>query len=248
MEKLWKVFFTTIAFSSLGGCQRSCQEIGSSSLLYEQAVSINTEVLTNTTFNPIPQVALTVTDAPTSIDTITTLTWTSTVPVQHADTPLPSTFVLISGQQGKQKRQSGTTYIAPGGTLTQDCAYAVQYSIVNGQLIANASDGTIYYYSTSPGVAYSPFVATTVPGSISTTFNITEAFILTWRNTQFYNGEASFCSVDGSIYAVFQQGEEPDGCFFAPLSPAYGPGCVLWGNSGARQTNADMSFDKVLLL
>lgn len=42
----------------------------------EQAVSVNTNVLTNTTFYPIPQAAIAITNAPTSIDTITTFRWT----------------------------------------------------------------------------------------------------------------------------------------------------------------------------
>ncbi len=46
--------------------------------VYEQAVSINTFVQTSTTFNPIPEVAVTITDAPTNLDGITTFHWSST--------------------------------------------------------------------------------------------------------------------------------------------------------------------------
>lgn len=233
MQQGRSVLLAVIAvYSSLARCQRSCPAIGSVSIVHRQVVSINTNAVTNTTFYPIPQVALTVSNAPTSLDTLTTLSWTETTTAIRSETPLPSYFVLTSQQNNHQKRQSGSSYVAPNGTLTQDCANAVQYSLVNGQLVANASDGTIYYFSASPGVAYAPFIPTTVPGNVSTTFSITTAYTLSWRNAAFYNTEASFCSVNGTVYAVFQRDIYPDGCFFAPLSPAYGPGCVLYGNTG----------------
>lgn len=48
----------------------------------EQAVSINTEVLSNTTFYPIPEGPVTITNAPTSIDMVSTFRWTEAqVPV-----------------------------------------------------------------------------------------------------------------------------------------------------------------------
>lgn len=285
------LFAVVAVCSSLAQCQRSCPVIDSISTVHEQAVSINTDVLTNTTFYPIPQVALTISNAPTSLDTLTTLTWTETTAAVRSETPqqavsmntdlliystfsstpqdgltisdaptslqlpttftwtestaavssatpLPSQFVLAQHQYNR-KRQSGSSFVSPDGTLTSDCENAVQYSIVDGQLLANTSQGTVYYFSTSPGVPYAPFIPTTVPGNISTTFRITTAFTLSWRNTQFYNREASFCSVNDTVYAVFQPDVYPDGCFFAPLSPAYGPGCVLWGNSGV-----DSNLDK----
>lgn len=225
----------------LARSERLCGLVGSSSLVIEQAVSVNTYITTNTTFNPIPEIALTITDAPTSLDTLTTFSWTSTLAATQSAEPVPSSFVLVSQQHSNSKRQSGTTYVAQNGTLTQDCASAVQYSVVNGQLIANASDGTVYYFSTSVGVAYEPFVPTTIPGNISTVFSITTAYGLSWANSHFYNGNAQFCSVNGTIYAVFELDKQPEGCFFAPLSPAYGPGCALWGNSGWQNTDGDKS-------
>lgn len=48
-------------------------------VVYEQAVSINTDVLYNTTFYPLPEAAITVTNAPTRYSGVTTLQWTSTI-------------------------------------------------------------------------------------------------------------------------------------------------------------------------
>ncbi|KAG9680041.1 hypothetical protein KCU87_g23, partial [Aureobasidium melanogenum] len=48
-------------------------------VVYQQAVSVNTFVQSNTTFFPHPEAqAITVTDAPTSFNLITTLSWTKT--------------------------------------------------------------------------------------------------------------------------------------------------------------------------
>lgn len=47
-------------------------------VIHEQAVSINTNLLLNTTFEPISVVAVTINNAPTSLNGITTFTWTET--------------------------------------------------------------------------------------------------------------------------------------------------------------------------
>lgn len=63
----------------------------------EQAVSINTDVLTNTTFYAIPDVAITVTNAPTSFNTVTTLHWTEEIlPQSRLDTRISPRIVRSS--------------------------------------------------------------------------------------------------------------------------------------------------------
>lgn len=99
----------------------------------EQAVSINTDVLTNTTFYPIPQAPVTITNAPTSINTVSTFRWTqANVPMSIISSPYaPSTalaypslaqsgamstpypdlgdyyVIAAMGARGAQKRQAG---------------------------------------------------------------------------------------------------------------------------------------------
>lgn len=116
------------------------------------------------------------------------------------------------------KRQSGATYVSANGTVTNDCTTAPIYTITNGVLTATVN-GTVYTYSTSPGVAYEMFAPSTISGPINTTFTLGSSAVLTWMNPAFYNGEASFCVMqNGSVYAVFQQNAQPSGCMFAQLT------------------------------
>ncbi|KAI7375121.1 hypothetical protein KC328_g15627 [Hortaea werneckii] len=186
--------------------------------VYEQAVSINTEVLTNTTFFPIPEVAVTISNAPTSINGVTTFHWTKTqtkvdsIKVSRASSVLTATPTIALNEQ------SGTYYVNSEGSVTNDCTSSPIYSINAGQLTATVN-GTVYTYSTSPGVPYAQFVPATVPGSITTTFALGGGGVLNWLNDGFYNGQASFCTLsNGTIYAVFQQDLQPPGCLFIQLS------------------------------
>ncbi|KAK4541500.1 hypothetical protein LTR36_007946 [Oleoguttula mirabilis] len=112
------------------------------------------------------------------------------------------------------KRQSGSTYISANGTVTNDCTTAPVYAINNGGLTATVN-GTVYTYSTSPGLPYAMFAPSTIPGSITTTFTLTGSGGLSWIDAAFYNGEASFCMLqNGTVYAVFQQNAQPNGCLY----------------------------------
>jgi hypothetical protein len=203
-------------------------------VVYEQAVSINTDVLYNTTFYPLPEAAITVTNAPTSYSGVTTLQWTSTIledytgssnRATHLSAPSPSptqaqdTFVLVAMRARQvEKRQSGSYFVSSEGTITNDCTTAPVYTAKNGVLTATV-DGVVYTYSTSAGVGYAPFIPSTVPGSITTTFTIGANAVLQWQNAAFYNGQANFCAVqNGTIYAVFAQDAQPQGCFFISMS------------------------------
>ena len=199
-------------------------------IVYEQAVSINTDVLYNTTFYPLPEAAITVTNAPTSYSGVTTLQWTSTIleddnslsnRVTHSSAPAPrptqaeDTFVLVAMKARQvEKRQSGSYFVSSEGTITNDCTTAPIYTAKNGVLTATVN-GVVYTYSTSAGVGYAPFVPSTVPGSITTAFTIGANAVLQWQNEAFYNGQANFCAVqNGTIYAVFAQDAQPQGYRF----------------------------------
>lgn len=200
----------------------------SQSIVYQQAVSINTFVQSNTTFFPVSAQAITVTDAPTSFDLITTLSWTKTLPYTASTSTLvnvavptttDSTFILfiMSDNRLHQKRQSGF-YMNANGTVSNDCSSAPIYTIKNGVLTATINN-VVYYYSTNPGVASAQFVPSQTPGSITTSFSATSNGQLSWFNSQFYNGQAQFCSLsNGTVYAVFQQDAAPSGCMYIQLS------------------------------
>jgi hypothetical protein len=215
----------------LAGAQNACDVYlpASQSVVYQQAVSVNTFVQSNTTFFPIPEAqAITVTDAPTSFDLVTTLSWTKTLPYTDYSYTLASTaaptitdpaFILFIRLDTRlhQKRQSGL-YMNANGTGSSDCSSAPIYTITNGGLTATINN-VVYYYSTSPGVAYAQFIPAQTPGSITTTFSATSGGQLSWFNSQFYNGQAQFCSLsNGTVYAVFQQDAQPFGCMYIQLS------------------------------
>ncbi|TKA37653.1 hypothetical protein B0A54_11737 [Friedmanniomyces endolithicus] len=207
--------------------------------VYEQAVSINTYVQTNTTFYPIPDVGVTVSNAPTSFDGVTTFTYTNrqttapaagTSPSTFATNPTPTVAVnryvltvrMDPGKQSNQRkihqRQSGTFYVSANGTMSNDCTLSPIYAVNNGILTATVN-GAVYTYSTSPGVAYEMFAPSTIPGSITSTFSLGSTGILSWLNSGFWNGQANFCTVsNGTIFAVFQQNAQPDGCLYIQLS------------------------------
>jgi hypothetical protein len=181
-------------------------------VVYQQPVSINTDVLFNTTFYPLPEAAITVTNAPTSYSGVTTLQWTSTFAIddaipqsQHlfrstAPSPMPTqasdTFVLVALRpQQNQKRQSGSYYVNSDGTITNDCTAAPIYTAKNGVLTATVN-GVVYTYSTSAGVGFAPFVPSTVPGSITTAFTIGANAVLQWTSELLCSTEwDSVCSL-----------------------------------------------------
>lgn len=94
--------------------------------VHKQPISINTDILVNTTFFPLPEVGVTVENAPTSFNGITTYHWTETktymdysrltrtlTAIQATATPDDSTFVMVVlGQTKHDKRQSGSYWVS----------------------------------------------------------------------------------------------------------------------------------------
>ncbi|KAK5168111.1 uncharacterized protein LTR77_006679 [Saxophila tyrrhenica] len=216
------------------GCSQACQlpHPITYEIVHQQPVSINTDILYNTTFYPVPEVGVTVDNAPTSLNGITTYHWTETktysdysrlsrtlTATQATATPDDSTFVMVAfGSAKHNKRQSGSYWVNADGTITNDCTQSPIYTIRNGVLTATINN-VFYTYSTSAGVPYAQFAPNTVPGSITTSFTLAMDNQLSWHNPEFYNGEASFCALtNGTVYAVFQQNMQPEGCLYIKLS------------------------------
>ncbi|KAK4981461.1 hypothetical protein LTR66_009967, partial [Elasticomyces elasticus] len=111
------------------------------------------------------------------------------------------------------RRQSGGSYIGANGVITNDCSDVPVYGLSSTGELSATINGTSYYFSTNPGVQYTPFIPSVNPGPINKTFSIGSS--LFWGNNAFYNGQASFCAFsNGSIYAVFVENAQPSGCFF----------------------------------
>lgn len=150
-------------------------------VVYEQPVSINTDVLFNTTFYPLPEAAITVTNAPTSYNGVTTLQWTSTFSIDKiapsslqairstAPSPSPTqaqdTFVLVAVRNKNQKRQSGSFFVNSNGTITNDCTTAPIYTAEYCSSDAFMAEG-------STRTALDCILATTLSTSAGNLFNI----------------------------------------------------------------------------
>ena len=213
--------------------QSSC--LSPTTIVFEQTVAINTEILSDTTFYPLPGVPVTISNAPTSLDTVTSFQWTSTQMPDHSTSasrviqssmstlsPADDAFVLRITQHSpsgrRLKRHSGGTYVSGTGTVINDCTTSPIYSTRNGSLTAT-TNGTTYIYSTSTGIGAAAFAPSTIPRDFTTSFSISSNGALQWTNSAFFNGQASFCVLqNGTVYAVFAQGAQPDGCLFIQLT------------------------------
>lgn len=231
---------------TLAASQNACnfQLPGLQTVIHQQAVSLNTDVLTNTSFYPIPEAAITITNAPTSFDIVTIMSWsriltdavtiptltspltpTSSMTAGPSPTETDSSFVLIIQGLDKNHKRHTSSFVGADGSATTNCSDVPVYTITNGVLTATIDD-VVYYYSTDPTVTYAPFVPSTTPGSIDTYFAAASNGYLTWTNSQFWNGQAQFCAVsNGSVYAVFQEGAAPQGCNYIQLS-LYSSSCA----------------------
>lgn len=68
--------------SASGLTARGCDEPIERRIVHEEVVSLHAEVNRNTTIYPVPHAAITVTNAPTTFDGLTTLYWTETIPAE----------------------------------------------------------------------------------------------------------------------------------------------------------------------
>lgn len=128
-----------------------------------------------------------------------------------------------------RRQTSGGGFINGQGTSTDSCANAVVYTLVNGQLFANASSGTTQF-GTDANTNYTAFTPQTNPGPITTTFAVDSSNNLIWNNVAFYNNFAQWCvRSDNSIIAVFVAPSlAPSDCIFVQLNLIR---CKLWISS-----------------
>jgi hypothetical protein len=127
----------------------------------------------------------------------------------------------------RMRKRQGTTYLGGSGQATDSCTNAVVYSLVNGRLYANSSDGTLQF-GTTTGTTYANFTPSANPGDITTAFSVDTQNNLMWSNSAFYNMRARFCVLsDNTLLAVFDNPTlAPAGCYFVSLSMARVGDCV----------------------
>ncbi|MCJ1392320.1 hypothetical protein MMC18_005187 [Xylographa bjoerkii] len=221
--------------AALNACRNNYRVV-TTVLIYENPVYINTEVLSNTTFEVNPGLTVTVDNAPTSFDITTTYTSKlSSVDTAYASPVLPTSFsrgtlftLLVAGLRKShfRRQSSGGTYLGFNGTLTSSCSSASTYTLSNGQLYEQVNGATLEF-SAANGIGYEYFIPSSVPAAITTSFSLGEGGLLQWINPDFFNGNALFCAFsNGSIIAVFSQDAEPSGCDFIDITIGDISSCV----------------------
>lgn len=129
---------------------------------------------------------------------------------------IPTDFVLliteVSGLSRRElsRRQRAVRplgFLGPGASAEDFCQRSAVFRLEEGHLYNK--DGLIY--STNGIRETQMLIASSNPGAISRTFSIDDGQ-LTWNNSRFDGGSASFCQrSEGAVYAVF--GESlPLGC------------------------------------
>jgi hypothetical protein len=128
-----------------------------------------------------------------------------------------STNQQVNGRLGR--RQQNSVYLGDSGQTTSSCQSAVVYSLVNGQLFANSTTGSLQF-GTSTGTTYANFTPSANPGDITTSFAVDSQNNLLWSNPAFYSNFARFCVMtDTTIISVFgNPALAPSDCLFVSLS------------------------------
>ena len=157
--------------------------------------------------------------SPLPISAVPTTTPTSIPFYNRASFLLSLRFVDNKANSGRHKRRQNVAYLG-SGTATDSCTNAVVYQLINGQLFANTSNGSLQF-GTNSAASYANFTATANPGLINTTFAVDSSNNLVWNNPNFYNNFARFCvMLDNTIIVVFADPATatPTGCLFVALS------------------------------
>jgi len=153
-----------------------------------------------------------------------TSTFTTDVPVTTTSsfptvTATANKFVLGFSLGGTKKRQTTVTeYITPGGQSSTNVLDAAQFAVVDEELIVTI-DGVELLISTVVGADFAIIAGSQTPGTIFTSFAVTDS--LTWTNGNFSTTDsiATYCTVisTSDVYAVFGT-TLPDGCVIIALT------------------------------
>jgi hypothetical protein len=207
-----------------------------------KTIRVQTTILHNTTIPIDPGLTLTVDNAPTHVDLITSyfsgritsrsgrylyVYLLSTDPINSSQAaarnaaPAPGPFLLTiqsSKIAGKQRRQAAS-FVDYKGRATSNCLQASTYTIFQGQLFAQYANGTTAQFSAYTGDLYTILEPRTEVGDIRTAFSLSNTGSLLWNNDAFFNGGALFCILpSGDLVAVFVQGAQPESCVFIDLT------------------------------
>nr|AUW30787.1 hypothetical protein [Cladonia uncialis subsp. uncialis] len=210
-------------------------------LVVKQTVHVITNVPKDTAFEINPDLTISVNNAPTNLDITTTYFSRHTSVITIAGSTGSANYlgdqfalrVVAPNLSPKRRRQAGS-FVGYNGRTTTSCTQASVLTIYNGQLFISYANGTVAQFSANAGDAYDNFVPSTTPGSVTTTFSLSQSGTLLWNSPSFFNGNALFCLLpSGTIVAVFQQGVQPSSCDFIDLTIVELAGCVIPSGSSA---------------
>ena len=159
-------------------------------VVYEQPIRIKTEVLSNTTFYPLPALAITVNNAPTSFDEVTVyqytqyLTTTTFMPTDAGDsrsmpatvavsqaspTPTTNEFVLVVDAVAadvqpvdgrKIHKRQSGSTFVSANGTSSTDCATSPIYTISNGVLTANVNGTTYTYSTEPGVPNAVFAQT----------------------------------------------------------------------------------------
>ncbi|KAL2043931.1 hypothetical protein N7G274_003451 [Stereocaulon virgatum] len=215
-------------------------------LVVKHTIRIITNIPIDTTLHMNTDLSITVNNAPTELDIITTYYSRSTASQTYAGKiPLGLTrytkgnfvLVVVSNRLSPKRRRQAGSFISYNGRTTSSCAQASTLSLNNGQLFVTFANGTVAQYSANAGDPYDVLMPSTTPGAYTTTFSLSNTGTLLWTNPNFYNGGALFCVLpSGVLLAVFQQGSQPTSCVFIDLTITELTACPAPGSLSSGQT------------
>ena len=216
-------------------------------VVMKHTIHIITSVPHDTTFQVNTGLTITVNNAPTSLDFLTTYfsrttairtmtrsvarfidlqitfwPWHSQNPSDFSMSAANSfTLMIVASELSPKRRRQAGAFMSYTGRATSSCAQAGILTLANNQLWVTFSNGTIAQFSANTGDTYDYFTPSITPGDITTTFSLSNTGSLLWTNSNFFNGNALFCVLpSGVIVAVFQQGAQPSSCIFIDLTIA----------------------------
>lgn len=142
----------------------------------------------------------------------------SAVRVSPSATQTPLVLYVEPNQLTRKRQTYNSAVLIGSGSLTASCSdadvfYVDGMSLYDGDLLV----------SIGVGVTQTQFVGSPTPETITGTFSVTNG-ILSWTNAAFPTGQALFCVMDSTVYAVFD-GNLPSGCTQVTIAAA--PYCKL---------------------
>ncbi|KAK0513497.1 hypothetical protein JMJ35_004483 [Cladonia borealis] len=210
-------------------------------LVVKQTIHVITNVPKDTAFEVNPDLTISVNNAPTNLDLITTYFSRHTSVITIAGSTGGAKYVgdqfalkVVAPYLSPKRRRQAGSFVGYNGRTTTSCTQASVLTIYNGQLFISYANGTVAQFSANAGDAYDNFIPSTTPGSVTTTFSLSQSGTLLWNSPSFFNGNALFCLLpSGTIAAVFQQGAQPTSCDFIDLTIVELAGCVIPSGSSA---------------